>query len=229
MEAFDFLDSTSEYRAGQWLISLVSLIPFQLAIARDTSSSVLDPEKNRPLLFNSYLAVIVRDVVPQDREGIVNEFRTKIATIIHKEKNNNFISKLFGQKMEIIPWPVIQDVNFYEEFHYLKDVLMMKKDTQIQDFDVNTLSNQNLDTNELIANSDLEPVNRKLEEIKIDTLELVTLWKASCCERLLLCVLEKKHDGNHACGTNHKCPHSCEFVDNHNEGSVCGLKYVNCF
>ncbi|KAJ3289280.1 hypothetical protein HDU79_004189 [Rhizoclosmatium sp. JEL0117] len=95
----------------------------ELFTSFQASSSVLDPEKNRPLLFNSYLAVIVRDVVPQDRDGIVQEFRSKIATIIYKEKNNNFISKLFGQKLEIIPWPVIQDSDFYEEFYYLKEIL----------------------------------------------------------------------------------------------------------
>ncbi|KAJ3081987.1 hypothetical protein HDU99_003979 [Rhizoclosmatium hyalinum] len=323
------------------------------------SSSVLDPEKNRPLLFNSYLAVIVRDVVPQDRDGIVQEFRSKIATIIYKEKNNNFISKLFGQKLEIvrvsrldtdlnveqIPWPVIQDSDFYEEFYYLKDILELQEgykdgiaflrilktlmiklkvadwssiDSSMIQQRVNWLLHSlplafshglsellpdeeplmNLDTNEPIINtkdtgfifltdvngttsqsllsavrvyeakhprhvneidwlsglesfiqelidervrtvkdwisanlaafkpkaSDVETLNRKFEEIKIDITGSLTLCKATCSDCLLTCVMEKKHDGKHDCGTNHKCPSVCEFNENHDDGAICGLK-----
>ncbi|KAJ3073522.1 hypothetical protein HDU98_001323 [Podochytrium sp. JEL0797] len=314
----------------------------ELFTSFQASSSILDPEKNRPLLFNSYLAVIVRDVVPQDREGIVQEFRTKIATIIYKEKSNNFISKLFGQKLEIIPWPVIQDSEFYEEFHYLKDMLLEQDgykngitfltilktlmiklriadwssidSSLIQQRVTWLLSSlplafshalseldpipeplKSLDTNELIENpndqgfffsssdsdcdiaeaiklfeinhprhenepnwiaglesfidelfeqrvitvsswisanlaafktkqSDLEPLTRKLEEIKIDARAKLTICKFECRDCMLVCVLEKKHDGSHDCGTNHQCPKACEFGQDHEDGSMCGLK-----
>ncbi|ORY29073.1 hypothetical protein BCR33DRAFT_745387 [Rhizoclosmatium globosum] len=315
----DFEGVQSVERSVQEDTFLVLFIQ-ELFTSFQASSSVLDPEKNRPLLFNSYLAVIVRDVVPQDRDGIVQEFRSKIATIIYKEKNNNFISKLFGQKLEIIPWPVIQDSDFYEEFYYLKDILESQEgykdgitflrilktlmiklkvadwssiDSSMIQQRVNWLLHSlplafshglsellpdeeplmNLDTNEPIINtkdtgfifltdvngitsqsllsavnvyeaehprhvneidwlsaafkpkaSDVETLNRKFEEIKIDIMGSLTLCKATCSDCLLTCVMEKKHDGKHDCGTNHKCPSVCEFNENHDDGAICGLK-----
>ncbi|KZV72346.1 hypothetical protein PENSPDRAFT_649928, partial [Peniophora sp. CONT] len=84
-----------------------------------SSSSVLDPEAN-PHLFQSTLAIVIRDVTDTDKDEIYKEFSLKFERIVHEERDANFISKLHSGKLDIIPWPVIESRQFYKMFSILK-------------------------------------------------------------------------------------------------------------
>ncbi|KAJ7696454.1 hypothetical protein B0H17DRAFT_398658 [Mycena rosella] len=87
-----------------------------------SSSTVLDPAAN-PQLFKSTLVIIIRDVVDSDEQGIVTEFSTKFEKIVEDEQDANFISRLHGGQLDIIPWPVIESKEFYTLFPTLKKTL----------------------------------------------------------------------------------------------------------
>ncbi|CAG8614690.1 1348_t:CDS:10, partial [Acaulospora colombiana] len=84
-----------------------------------SSTNVLDPASN-PGLFNATLGIIIKDVIDSDTKEIVNEFKQKFQRIVHKEKADNFISKLHRGRVDIIPWPVIESSEFYECFGIIK-------------------------------------------------------------------------------------------------------------
>ncbi|CAE6373835.1 unnamed protein product [Rhizoctonia solani] len=83
---------------------------------------VLDPESN-PSLFNSTLAIIIKDVTDSDSKDIVKEFSLKFQKIVQKEQEQNSISRLHRGRVQIIPWPVINSTNFYMLFNHLRRYL----------------------------------------------------------------------------------------------------------
>ncbi|KAF8548149.1 hypothetical protein OG21DRAFT_1501183 [Imleria badia] len=87
-----------------------------------SSSAVLDPKAN-PSLFQSTLAIIIKDVVDADKAEIVKEFSLKFQRIVRDEQEANFISRLHAGKLNIIPWPVIESKEFYKLFRDLKGEL----------------------------------------------------------------------------------------------------------
>ncbi|KAI0246219.1 hypothetical protein BJV78DRAFT_1286673 [Lactifluus subvellereus] len=86
-----------------------------------SSASVLDPAAN-PSLFQSTL-----DVVDTDKMEITREFSLKFQKIVQQEQDANFISRLHGGKLDIIPWPVIESREFYKLFSTLKKRLDLQK------------------------------------------------------------------------------------------------------
>ncbi|KAH7337773.1 hypothetical protein B0J17DRAFT_573266 [Rhizoctonia solani] len=83
-----------------------------------SSATVLDPNVNKGL-FNSTLAIIIKDVTNADSKDIVKEFSLKFQGIVEKEKDQNFITRLHRGRIQIIPWPVINSPNFYTLFSRL--------------------------------------------------------------------------------------------------------------
>ncbi|KAG8713474.1 Vacuolar protein sorting-associated protein 13A [Ceratobasidium sp. 395] len=83
-----------------------------------SSATVLDPNANRGL-FNSILAIIIKDVPKSDTGDIVREFSLKFQQIVEKEQGQNFISRLHRGRIHIIPWPVINSPGFYTLFRHL--------------------------------------------------------------------------------------------------------------
>ncbi|CAG8696642.1 3684_t:CDS:2, partial [Ambispora gerdemannii] len=63
---------------------------------------------------------IFQDVAKSDREDIVSEFHSKFSKIVDREEEDNFITKLYRNKMSIIPWPVFNESSFYTTFRQLK-------------------------------------------------------------------------------------------------------------
>ncbi|KAG9308631.1 hypothetical protein JVU11DRAFT_11582 [Chiua virens] len=109
-------------------ISNLVLFRNNFALSRDitglfqsfqSSSSVLDPVAN-PSLFQSTLVIIIKDVVDSDKTEIAREFSLKFQQIVEEEQDANFISRLHGGKLNIIPWPVIESRDFYKLFPTLK-------------------------------------------------------------------------------------------------------------
>ncbi|KAI0089045.1 hypothetical protein BDY19DRAFT_122025 [Irpex rosettiformis] len=114
-------------------VAISNLVLFRnnFALSRDlanlfqsfqSSSTVLDPSAN-PSLFQSDLVVIIKDVIDSDKEQIVKEFSLKFQRIVEVEQSSNFITRLHGGKLHIIPWPVIESRQFYELFPRLKVML----------------------------------------------------------------------------------------------------------
>ncbi|KAF8124364.1 hypothetical protein EV363DRAFT_1227517 [Boletus edulis] len=109
-------------------ISNLVLFRNNFALSRDitglfqsfqSSSTVLDPVAN-PALFQSTLVIIIKDVVDSDKTEIAREFSLKFQQIVEEEQDANFISRLHGGKLNIIPWPVIESKEFYKLFPTLK-------------------------------------------------------------------------------------------------------------
>ncbi|KDQ64238.1 hypothetical protein JAAARDRAFT_201615 [Jaapia argillacea MUCL 33604] len=112
-------------------ISNLVLFRNNFALSRDiaglfqsfqSSSSVLDPASN-PTLFQSTLAIIIKDVVDSDATEITREFSLKFNDIVQLEQGSNFISRLHRGSLHIIPWPVIESRKFYTLFSALKKCL----------------------------------------------------------------------------------------------------------
>ncbi|KAF8726080.1 hypothetical protein AX14_008092 [Amanita brunnescens Koide BX004] len=59
-------------------------------------------------------------VVDSDKAEIAREFSLKFQQIVEEEQDANFISRLHGGKLNIIPWPVIESKDFYKLFPTLK-------------------------------------------------------------------------------------------------------------
>ena len=57
----------------------------------------------------------------------VYRFSSKFQKIVQQEQDANFISRLHGGKLEIIPWPVIESKEFYKLFATLKRRLDLQK------------------------------------------------------------------------------------------------------
>ncbi|KAF8690053.1 hypothetical protein RHS03_09010, partial [Rhizoctonia solani] len=87
-----------------------------------SSATVLDPNVNRGL-FNSTLAIIIKDVTNADSKDIVKEFSLRFQAIVEREKDQNFITRLHRGRVQIIPWPVINSPGFYTLFNRLHQKL----------------------------------------------------------------------------------------------------------
>ncbi|KAG8694060.1 hypothetical protein FRC08_008731, partial [Ceratobasidium sp. 394] len=112
-------------------ISNLVLFRNNFALSRDlaglftsfqSSAMVLDPNVNKGL-FNSTLAIIIKDVTNADAEDIIKEFSLKFRQIVAMEQDRNFISRLHRGRIQIIPWPVINSPSFYTLFRQLRQKL----------------------------------------------------------------------------------------------------------
>ncbi|OCH90958.1 hypothetical protein OBBRIDRAFT_792770 [Obba rivulosa] len=109
-------------------ISNLVLFRNNFALSRDitglfksfqSSSSILDPDTN-PDLFQSTLAIIIKDVVESDKTEIIKEFSLKFQHIVQLEQGSNFITRLHRGRLDIVPWPVIESRQFYTLFSAFK-------------------------------------------------------------------------------------------------------------
>ncbi|CAE7065773.1 unnamed protein product, partial [Rhizoctonia solani] len=80
-----------------------------------SSAKIINPSLN-PDLFNSTLAIIIKDVTNADTNNIQKEFSLQFSNIVQLERDKNFISRLHRGKVQIIPWPVIDSPEFYSLF-----------------------------------------------------------------------------------------------------------------
>ncbi|KAF8490084.1 hypothetical protein F5888DRAFT_1808365 [Russula emetica] len=132
---FEGVDSIKRSRQEDTIGSFTVLFRNNYAFTRDisglfqsfqSSASVLDPAAN-PSLFQSTLVIIIKDVVNVDSAEIAKEFSLKFQRIVEQEQDANFISRLHGWKLKIIPWPVIESKGFYKSFSTLKKLLDSQK------------------------------------------------------------------------------------------------------
>ncbi|CAG8444245.1 12971_t:CDS:10 [Acaulospora morrowiae] len=67
--------------------------------------------------------IVIKDVARSDRSDIVEEFYSKFARIVDNEEEDNFITKLYRNKMTIFPWPVFTESSFYTSIKKFKTLL----------------------------------------------------------------------------------------------------------
>ena len=61
---------------------------------------------------------------------------------------------------------------------------------------------------------------RGFDELAKELRSHIVLCGAACSSCSLCCLKERQHDGAHDCYTTHKCPHACEFNDQHDGPST---------
>ncbi|CAG8550727.1 10371_t:CDS:10, partial [Funneliformis caledonium] len=107
-------------------LSNLVLFKSQFAVSRDISSMFQRFQDGTnyfgddPDIFQARFCIIIKDVAKTDREDIVAEFQSKFSRIVDREEEDNFITKLYRNKMSIIPWPVFNEASFYTTFKQLK-------------------------------------------------------------------------------------------------------------
>ncbi|CAG8584575.1 25121_t:CDS:10, partial [Gigaspora margarita] len=111
--------------------SLSNLVLFKsnFVISRDISSMFQrfqDQAKyfgDDPDIFQACFCIVIKDVAFDDRNGVVEEFRSKFANIVNEEEEDNFISKLYNNIMSIVAWPIFTDPSFYTSLEEFKLIL----------------------------------------------------------------------------------------------------------
>ncbi|CAG8602104.1 26386_t:CDS:10 [Dentiscutata erythropus] len=74
-------------------------------------------------IFQACFCIVIKDVVVDDREGVIKEYHSKFANIVNEEEEDNFISKLYHNNMSIVAWPVFTDPTFYTSLEEFKIIL----------------------------------------------------------------------------------------------------------
>ena len=76
--------------------------------------------------------------------------------------------------------------------------------------------------------ADVQALFRSFQELAKELKSGVALCGATCGSCSLLCLNARRHDDAHDCRTIHKCPHTCQFLDQHDSMSVpaCDMPYV---
>jgi hypothetical protein len=88
-----------------------------------------------------------------------------------------------------------------------------------------------------VDNANIDALRRLLDSMVIDLKSQVELCKMKCESCNLLCIRSRRHDtkDSHHCDTDHKCTHSCEIDDGHDEEDTtvlpvpCGFACVQSF
>ncbi|RHZ48992.1 hypothetical protein Glove_535g7 [Diversispora epigaea] len=110
-------------------LSNLVLFKSQFAVSRDISSMFQRFQDGSnyfgddPDIFQACFCIVIKDVPKGDRIDIVDEFHSKFAKIVDKEEEDNFITKLYRDKMCIYPWPVFTDQEFYTKIKSIKNKL----------------------------------------------------------------------------------------------------------
>ena len=114
-------------------LSTVTLFKTEQRLDRDTdqlfSKFNLGSEQLRGTdkIFQGTFMIIVKDVAESDIEDIRKEFIDKINVLLHKEKQNNFISKMYQGGFEINPFPPFQTESFYNDVKLLREDILISE------------------------------------------------------------------------------------------------------
>ena len=114
-------------------VSTMTLFKTEHRIDRDTDQLFSkfnlgsDHLKGTGGIFNGSFVIVIKDVAEADLQDIGKEFIEKINNILLKEKQNNFITKLYKGGFHINPFPPFQTESFFEEIETLReDIISMK-------------------------------------------------------------------------------------------------------
>ncbi|CAG8720144.1 4553_t:CDS:10, partial [Racocetra persica] len=107
-------------------LSNLVLFKSQFAVSRDISSMFQRFQDGTNYfgddsdIFQARFCIVIKDVAKSDRSDIVTEFQSKFSRIVDKEEEDNFITKLYRNKMSILPWPVFTEAAFYTSIKTFK-------------------------------------------------------------------------------------------------------------
>ena len=108
-------------------ISTMTIFKTEHRIDRDTDQLFSkfnlgsDQLKGTGGIFNGSFVIVIKDVAEADLQDIGKEFIEKINNILLKEKQNNFLSKLYKGGFNIHPFPPFQTETFFEEMENLRE------------------------------------------------------------------------------------------------------------
>ena len=111
-------------------LSTMTLFKTEQRLDRDTDQLFSkfnlgsDQLKNTDKIFQGQFMIIVKDVAESDVEDIRKEFEEKINGLLHKEKHNNFISKLYRGGFQINPFSPFQTKSFYNDVDLLRQEIL---------------------------------------------------------------------------------------------------------
>ncbi|CAB5384282.1 unnamed protein product [Rhizophagus irregularis] len=110
------------------VVSNLILFKNQFAINRDISmfQKFQDGSKffeSDPNIFQARLCVIIKDVPKLDRDYITREFQSKVDQLFSEEVEDNFITRMCGNGLDIISWPVLGDIAWFKKLFIFKTKL----------------------------------------------------------------------------------------------------------
>ncbi|CAG8569503.1 21294_t:CDS:10, partial [Gigaspora rosea] len=110
------------------MISNLILFKNQFAINWDMSTmfqrfqygaTQLNDEK----IFQAKLCIIIKDVPKQDHDGVLSEFSLRFRTMVMQEGENNFITKMYPGGLNINPWPMFNNPDWFKSLRDIKKML----------------------------------------------------------------------------------------------------------
>ncbi|PKY60332.1 hypothetical protein RhiirA4_483920, partial [Rhizophagus irregularis] len=115
------------------VVSNLILFKNQFTINRDVSTmfqkfqdsaNLFEPD---PEIFQARLCIIIKDVPQVDKNDIKGEFEQKLSQLVKKEGEDNFITKMFGERLDITPWPVFNTIAWFKKLSKIKKILDKQK------------------------------------------------------------------------------------------------------
>ncbi|GES77132.1 hypothetical protein GLOIN_2v1781568 [Rhizophagus clarus] len=110
-------------------VDIIRIIPNQFTITRDISTmfqKFQDGAKlfeSDPKLFQVRLCIIIKDVPKVDKDEISREFQLKFDQLVAEEGGDNFVTRMYGGGLNIIPWPVFNDTAWFKKLSIIKTTL----------------------------------------------------------------------------------------------------------
>ncbi|GBB87958.1 hypothetical protein RclHR1_14460001 [Rhizophagus clarus] len=93
------------------IVSNLILFKNQFAINRDMSSMFQRFQDGA----TAKLCIIIKDVPKNDRDDVVREFYSRFEQLVTEEGEDNFITKMYKDGLNIMPWPVFNDADWYKK------------------------------------------------------------------------------------------------------------------
>ncbi|GBC20090.2 hypothetical protein GLOIN_2v1880492 [Rhizophagus irregularis DAOM 181602=DAOM 197198] len=115
------------------IVSNLILFKNQFIINRDISTMFQKFQdcaqlyESDPKLFQARLCVIIKDVPKVDKDGIIREFQSKFDQLIAEEGEDNFITRMYGGGLDIIPWPVFGEIAWFKTLSIINKKLEKQK------------------------------------------------------------------------------------------------------
>ena len=112
-------------------ISTMTIFKTEHRIDRDTDQLFSkfnlgsDQLKGTGSIFNGSFVIVIKDVAEADLQDIGKEFIEKINSILLKEKQNNFLTKLYKGGFNIHPFPPFQTEMFFDEMDHLREDIVL--------------------------------------------------------------------------------------------------------
>ncbi|CAI5746310.1 unnamed protein product [Peronospora destructor] len=79
--------------------------------------------KNDERLFQGTLYMSIKDVNPNDRQGVLGEFRCKFQKLLTANREQNFITEMYSGNLGINCSPPLGTLGYYESLHHARQLI----------------------------------------------------------------------------------------------------------